>query len=53
MFQKTLDSGMAGDNVGILLRGVQKEANRTWYGIYQNQEQLLHIQNLKVKFIFN
>jgi elongation factor Tu len=25
MFQKTLDSGMAGDNVGILLRGVQKE----------------------------
>jgi elongation factor Tu len=25
MFQKTLDSGMAGDNVGILLRGVQKD----------------------------
>jgi elongation factor Tu len=24
MFQKTLDSGIAGDNVGILLRGVQK-----------------------------
>ena len=24
MFQKTLESGMAGDNVGILLRGVQK-----------------------------
>ena len=24
MFQKTLDKGMAGDNVGILLRGVQK-----------------------------
>ena len=24
MFQKTLDSGMAGDNVGILLRGVQR-----------------------------
>jgi elongation factor Tu len=24
MFQKTLDSGMAGDNIGILLRGVQK-----------------------------
>jgi elongation factor Tu len=24
MFQKTLDSGMAGDNVGILLRGLQK-----------------------------
>jgi len=25
MFQKSLDSAMAGDNVGILLRGVQKE----------------------------
>jgi elongation factor Tu len=25
MFQKTLDQGMAGDNVGLLLRGVQKE----------------------------
>jgi elongation factor Tu len=24
MFQKTLESGMAGDNIGILLRGVQK-----------------------------
>jgi elongation factor Tu len=24
MFQKTLDSGLAGDNIGILLRGVQK-----------------------------
>jgi len=25
MFQKTLDEGMAGDNVGVLLRGVQKQ----------------------------
>lgn len=25
MFQKSLDSGMAGDNIGILLRGVQKK----------------------------
>jgi len=24
MFQKTLDQGMAGDNVGVLLRGIQK-----------------------------
>ena len=24
MFQKTLDEGMAGDNVGVLLRGVEK-----------------------------
>ena len=25
MFRKLLDEGMAGDNVGLLLRGVQKE----------------------------
>ncbi|MDJ0595817.1 MAG: elongation factor Tu [Pleurocapsa sp. MO_226.B13] len=25
MFQKTLDKGMAGDNVGVLLRGIQKD----------------------------
>ena len=25
MFQKTLDQGMAGDNVGVLLRGIRKE----------------------------
>ncbi len=25
MFNKTLDSGMAGDNVGLLLRGTRKE----------------------------
>ena len=25
MFQKTLDSGEAGDNVGVLLRGIEKE----------------------------
>ncbi|MEN9870195.1 MAG: translation elongation factor Tu, partial [Cyanobacteriota bacterium] len=25
MFQKTLDQGMAGDNVGVLLRGIAKE----------------------------
>ncbi len=25
MFQKTLDEGMAGDNIGILLRGIKKE----------------------------
>ncbi len=25
MFQKTLDQGLAGDNIGILLRGIQKE----------------------------
>jgi translation elongation factor EF-Tu-like GTPase len=32
MFQKTLDSGLAGDNIGILLRGVQKLIF-SWNGI--------------------
>jgi elongation factor Tu len=25
MFRKTLDEGQAGDNIGILLRGIEKE----------------------------
>jgi len=32
MFQKTLEEGFAGDNVGILLRGVTREIlNEVWY----------------------
>jgi elongation factor Tu len=32
MFQKTLEEGFAGDNVGILLRGVHvKILNVEWY----------------------
>ena len=31
MFQKTLDKGMAGDNVGVLLRGVEKKD--VWRGM--------------------
>ena len=38
MFQKTLDSGMAGDNVGILLRGVQKRDIERGM-VLSNQEQ--------------
>ena len=30
-FQKTMDEGMAGDNVGVLLRGVEKPP-RAWAG---------------------
>jgi elongation factor Tu len=32
MFRKFLDQGEAGDNVGLLLRGIDKERNQTWYG---------------------
>jgi elongation factor Tu len=31
MFRKILDEGEAGDNVGLLLRGIDK-GNQTWYG---------------------
>ena len=46
MFQKTLDSGMAGDNVGILIRGIQKEE-------IERGMVLLHLtKSSKLKFIF-
>ena len=32
MFRKLLDSGEAGDNVGLLLRGVDKEDGRARHG---------------------
>jgi elongation factor Tu len=35
IFQKTLDESVAGDNVGVLLRGIQKKRCATWYGIGQ------------------
>ena len=37
MFQKTLDEAVAGDNVGILLRGVKKMIlNVVWYFLNQD-----------------
>ncbi len=32
MFRKLLDEGRAGENVGVLLRGIKREENRTWSG---------------------
>ena len=51
MFQKTLDQGMAGDNIGILLRGIQKtDVIRGM--VLSNQVQLIHILILKLRYIF-
>ena len=51
MFQKTLDESVAGDNVGVLLRGVQKmRLSVEWY--LQKQGQLSHTQNLNLKYTF-
>ena len=50
MFNKLLDEGRAGDNVGILLRGLKKKmlsADR----LLLNREALSLIQNLKLKFM--
>jgi elongation factor Tu len=33
MFRKILDRGEAGDNAGLLLRGIDKERNQKRYGI--------------------
>jgi elongation factor Tu len=35
MFRKLLDQGQAGDNVGILLRGVDKEPSSAWSSLGQ------------------
>ena len=35
MFRKILDRGEAGDNAGILLRGIEKDQIRPWNGYLQ------------------
>ena len=35
MFRKILDGGEAGDNAGLLLRGIEKNADPSWYGYLQ------------------
>ncbi len=32
MFKKILDEGEAGDNAGLLLRGIEKDSDPPWYG---------------------
>jgi len=35
MFRKLLDQGEAGDNAGLLLRGIEKNTDPPWYGALQ------------------
>ena len=51
MFRKQLDQGMAGDNVGLLLRGIDKEAIERGQVLSQNQDQLLRIRLLRLSFM--
>ena len=51
MFKKLLDEGEAGDNAGLLLRGIEKTRSVVvWY--FANPVQLLHTLNLKVKCMY-
>jgi translation elongation factor EF-Tu-like GTPase len=48
MFRKILDRGEAGDNVGLLLRGVDKAIKEEWLSL--SQVQLNHTLS-KLRFI--
>ena len=49
MFRKQLDEGLAGDNVGVLLRGIQRDEIDV-DKLSLNQVQSTHTLNSKVKF---
>ena len=51
MFRKILDRGEAGDNVGILLRGIEKADIKRGM-VMLLREQLSLTQNLRVKFMY-
>ena len=52
MFRKLLDSGEAGDNVGVLLRGVERTDVLKEVKFFVNQVLLHHILNLKLKLMY-
>ena len=33
MFRKSMQQGQAGDNIGALLRGVDRKGNRAWFEV--------------------
>ena len=51
MFRKLLDSGEAGDNVGILLRGIERTDIERGQ-VLCKPGSLLHILNLKLKRMY-
>ena len=52
MFRKTLDYAEAGDNVGVLLRGVQRELKSREVRYLLSQVQFTHTQSSVVRFTF-
>ena len=51
MFRKILDRGEAGDNVGLLLRGIEKKISVVVW-LFANQVQLLRTLISKPKFMY-
>ena len=51
MFNKTLDEGQAGDNIGVLLRGIKKEEVERGQ-VLANPAPLLLTRNLMPRFMF-
>ncbi len=51
MFRKEMDYAEAGDNAGILLRGIKKKKTFKEDKFLLSQVQLLHILNSEVKYI--
>jgi elongation factor Tu len=51
MFRKILDRGEAGDNVGILLRGIEKTDIKRGMVIV-SQARLLHMPSSKLRYTF-
>jgi translation elongation factor EF-Tu-like GTPase len=51
MFHKLLDQGQAGDNAGLLLRGIEREMLSV-DKFLQSQDLSSHIQSLKLKYTY-
>jgi elongation factor Tu len=50
-FKKNLDQGQAGDNAGLLLRGIEREQIERGQVLAKPGSASLHTQSLKLKFI--
>ena len=53
MFRKLLDEAQAGDNIGALLRGVQRDENRKRTGSLPARFNHIAIQNSQLRYTFN
>ena len=52
MFRKQLDEGIAGDNVGVFLRGIQRDEIERGQVLAKPGSVYTHTLNSKLKFMF-